>query len=108
MKITRCATLRANPISCVTTIMVMRFLGELDHHVSTSLIISGRAPGRLVEQHGDRSIDSARAIATALLADRGELAGVLVLVGEQATRSRSFSPCRGGVCERPSNLHLPR
>src|SRR6266513_3051022 len=41
MKITRCATLRANPISCVTTIMVMPSLASSTITSSTSLIISG-------------------------------------------------------------------
>src|SRR6185436_9636132 len=41
MKITRCATRRAKPISCVTTIMVMPLLARSVMTSSTSLIISG-------------------------------------------------------------------
>src|SRR5882672_4556913 len=41
MKITRCATLRAKPISCVTTIMVMPSFASPTMTSSTSLIISG-------------------------------------------------------------------
>jgi hypothetical protein len=55
MKITRCATLRAKPISCVTTIMVMPSLRELDHHVEHLVDHLGiERRGRLVEQHRDR------------------------------------------------------
>ena len=52
MKITRSATGRAKPISCVTQIIVMPCFGELDHHVEHFLDHLGvERRGRLVEQH---------------------------------------------------------
>src|SRR2546430_2456231 len=65
MKITRCATLRANPISWVTTIMVMPSLASSTITSSTSLIISGSsAEVGSSNSMAIGSIDSARAIAT--------------------------------------------
>jgi hypothetical protein len=65
MKITRCATLRAKPISWVTTIMVMPSLASCTMTSSTSLIISGSsAEVGSSNSITIGSIDSARAIAT--------------------------------------------
>ena len=65
MKMTRCATLRANPISCVTTIIVMPSLASSTITSSTSPTISGSS----AEVGSSKSMTigsmlSARAIAT--------------------------------------------
>ena len=85
MKITRCATLRAKPISCVTTIMVMPSWASCDHdveHLVDHLRVERR--GRLVEQHRDRVHRQRARDRHALLLAAGELPGELVLVREQA------------------------
>jgi len=65
MKMTRCATLRAKPISWVTTIMVMPSLASWTMTSSTSLIISGSsAEVGSSNSMAIGSMQSARAIAT--------------------------------------------
>ena len=79
MNTTRWATLRAKPISCVTTIMVMPSLASATMTSSTSLNhfrIERR--GRLVEQHGDRVHGERTSDGDALLLAAGKLSGKFV------------------------------
>src|SRR5258706_10553852 len=110
MKITRCATLRAKPISCVTTIMVMPSLASSTITSSTSLIISGSS----AEVGSSNSIaigsmERARAMATRCCWPPESWPGNLSLWASRPTRSRSFRPlsraCSSG---RPSTLICAR
>jgi hypothetical protein len=92
MKITRCATLRAKPISCVTTIMVMPSCASSTMTSSTSLIISGSsAEVGSSNSIAIGSIDSARAIATRCCWPPESWPGYLSLCASRPTRSRSLS-----------------
>ena len=92
MKMTRCATLRAKPISWVTTIMVMPSLARSTMTSSTSLIISGiERRGRLVEQHGDRVHRQRAGDGDALLLAAGELGRDICARAPSARRGRAAS-----------------
>src|SRR5688572_10137385 len=109
MKITRWATLRAKPISWVTTIMVMPSCASLTMTSSTSLIISGSS----AEVGSSKSIaigsmESARAIATRCCWPPESWPGYLSLWSMRPTRSRSlcaFSTAASFV--RPRTLTWP-
>src|SRR5260221_1351171 len=106
MKMTRCATLRAKPISWVTTIMVMPSLASSTITSSTSLIISGSS----AEVGSSKSIamgssESARVIATRCCCPPESCPGNLSLCASRPTRSRSFSPLsRAASSGRPSTF----
>ena len=101
MKITRCATLRAKPISCVTTIIVMPSFASCDHdveHLVDHLRVERRR--RLVEQHADRVHRQRPGDRDALLLAAGELARKLVLLRDGGRRGRAAS----GRARRASSL----
>src|SRR6266513_5990004 len=84
------------------------FLGELDHHVEHFVDHLGvERRGRLVEQHGDRVHRQRARDRHALLLAAGELAGVLVLVGEQADALEELEPFFRRLADRaPQHLDL--
>ena len=93
MKMMRSATLRAKPISWVTTIMVMPSCARPTITSSTSLIISGSS----AEVGSSNSIAigsmaSARAIATRCCWPPDSWLGNLSCCASRPTRSRYFSP----------------
>src|ERR1700758_4814168 len=93
MKITRCATLLAKPISCVTTIMVMPSRARSTITSSTSLIISGSsAEVGSSNSMAIGSIASARAIATRCCWPPESSAGYFFACSFSPTRSSSFVP----------------
>src|SRR2546421_2401097 len=110
MKTTRCATFRAKPISCVTTIMVMPSRASSTMTSSTSLIISGSS----AEVGSSNSIAigsmaSARAIATRCCWPPESWPGYLSLWAARPTRSRSFKPfCVASSRLRPSTFTCAR
>src|SRR5262249_32080353 len=92
MKMTRCATLRAKPISCVTTIMVMPSRASPTMTSSTSLIISGSsAEVGSSKSIAIGSIASPRAIATRCCCPPESWAGNFCACAFSPTTSRSFS-----------------
>ena len=89
MKITRSATVRAKPISCVTTIMVIPSRASSTITSSTSLIISGSS----AEVGSSKSISfgfmqSARAIATRCCWPPESCEGYLCACSRMRTRAR--------------------
>src|SRR6185369_12922541 len=93
MKITRLATLRAKPISWVTTIIVMPSWASLTMTSSTSPTISGsNAEVGSSNSITIGSIDSARAIATRCCWPPDSWPGNLSLCAIRPTRSSIFSP----------------
>src|SRR6478752_3329095 len=106
MKITRLATLRAKPISCVTTIMVMPSLARPTITSSTSPTISGSsAEVGSSNSITIGSIDSARAIATRCCWPPDSWPGYLSLCAIRPTRSSTFRPrVFASSSERPSTL----
>src|SRR3990170_7546657 len=106
MKITRCATLRAKPISCVTTIMVMPSLASSTMTSSTSLIISGsRADVGSSNSIAIGSMARARAIATRCCWPPESRPGNFAACSVRPTRSSSFMPFRcASSRERPSTF----
>ena len=92
MKITRWLTLRAKPISCVTTIIVMPSLASSTITSSTSPTISGSSAevGSSNSMH-DRVHRQRARDGHALLLAAGELAGELVLVHRSGRRGRASS-----------------
>src|SRR4029078_9519153 len=109
MKITRWATFFANPISCVTTIIVMPSCASSTITSSTSLIISGSsAEVGSSNSIALVSIDSARAIATRCCWPPESWPGNLSLCASRPTRSSSFRPLsRAAASLRPSTLIWP-
>ena len=101
MKITRSATLRAKPISWVTTIMVMPSLASWTITSSTSLIISGsRADVGSSKSMQIGSMARARAMATRCCWPPDIWPGNLSACLRRPTRSRSFRP-RSVASSRP-------
>ena len=79
MNTTRSATWRANPISCVTTIMVMPSCGERSHGFEHLLDHLGIERGsRLVEQHDFRIHAERARDRDSLLLAAGKLAGIFL------------------------------
>src|SRR5262249_6045089 len=98
MKITRLATLRAKPISWVTTIMVMPSLARVTMTSSTSLIISGSsAEVGSSNSIAIGSIAKARAMATRCCWPPDNWPGNLLACALNPTRSRSFMPFSAAV-----------
>src|ERR1700731_673683 len=110
MKMTRCATLLAKPISWVTTIMVMPSRARSTMTSSTSLIISGSsAEVGSSNSMAIGSIASARAIATRCCWPPDSSAGYLRAWSLRPTRSSSFAPFAiASSCERPSTFSCAR
>src|SRR5215213_899126 len=110
MKITRFATLLANPISWVTTIMVIPSWARSTMTSSTSLIISGSsAEVGSSNSIAIGSIASARAIATRCCWPPDNSAGYLLACTVNPTRSSSFSPlAMASPRERPSTFSWAR
>src|SRR4051812_6376776 len=110
MKMTRCATLRAKPISWVTTIMVMPSRARSTMTSSTSLIISGSsAEVGSSNSIATGSMASARAIATRCCWPPDSSAGYLLACIVRPTRASSFSLFAiASACERPSTFSCAR
>src|SRR5882724_4671825 len=110
MKITRCATLLAKPISWVTTIMVMPSRARSTITSSTSLIISGSsAEVGSSNSIAIGSIASARAMATRCCCPPDNSAGYLRACSFSPTRSSSFAAlARASACDRPSTFSCAR
>ena len=106
MKMTRWLTLRAKPISCVTTIIVMPSLASSTITSSTSPTISGSS----AEVGSSKSMTigsmlSARAIATRCCWPPESWPGNLSLCAMSPTRSSIFMPrTLASSCERLSTL----
>src|SRR5450756_1482256 len=110
MKITRCATLLAKPISWVTTIMVMPSRARSTMTSSTSLIISGSsAEVGSSNSMAIGSIARARAMATRCCWPPDNSAGYLRAWSFSPTRSSSCEPLASASwCERPSTFSWAR
>src|ERR1700694_2767752 len=106
MNTTRWATLRANPISCVTTIMVMPSVASATMTSSTSLIISGSsAEVGSSNSMAIGSMASARAIATRCCWPPESSPGYLWACAASPTRSSRRMPrCLLSSSPRPSTL----
>src|SRR5207237_9096828 len=107
MKITRWATRRANPISCVTTIIVIPSRARSVMTSRTSLIISGsRADVGSSKSMILGCIASARAIATRCCWPPERVAGHLSALSGMRTRARrSRAIFSSSVAESPLTLH---
>ncbi len=93
IKITRLATLRAKPISWVTTIMVIPSLASSTMTSSTSLIISGSsADVGSSNSMAIGSMHSARAMATRCCWPPESCAGYFSACAARPTRSSSLRP----------------
>src|SRR5882672_6497428 len=110
MKMTRCATLLAKPISWVTTIMVMPSRARSTMTSSTSLIISGSsAEVGSSNSMAIGSIASARAMATRCCWPPDNSAGYLRAWSFRPTRSSSFAAFTiASSCDRPSTFSCAR
>src|SRR5882672_6901094 len=110
MKMTRCATLLAKPISWVTTIMVMPSRARSTMTSSTSEIISGSsAEVGSSNSIAIGSIASARAMATRCCWPPDNSAGYLRACSFSPTRSSSFSAfATASSCDRPSTFSCAR
>src|SRR5881409_3543696 len=110
MKITRVATRRANPISWVTTIIVMPSFASPVMTSSTSEIISGpSADVGSSKSIASGSIASARAIATRCCSPPESCPGYFAACCVSPTRSRSFiDRAVASSRERPRTRTWPR
>src|SRR5712664_2044932 len=110
MKMTRCATLLAKPISWVTTIMVMPSRARSTMTSSTSEIISGSsAEVGSSNSMAIGSIASARAMATRCCWPPDNSAGYLRACSFSPTRSSSLAPFAiASSCDRPSTFSCAR
>src|SRR5882724_6593426 len=110
MKMTRCATLLAKPISWVTTIMVMPSRARSTMTSSTSEIISGSsAEVGSSNSMAIGSIASARAMATRCCWPPDNSAGYLRAWSLRPTRSSSFEPFAiASSWDRPSTFSCAR
>src|SRR6266508_88053 len=110
MNTIRSATFRANPISCVTTIIVMPSRARPTMTSSTSLIISGsRADVGSSNSIAIGSMARARAIATRCCCPPESWPGYLSLWAASPTRSRSLRPfCVASSRLRPSTFTCAR
>src|ERR1700688_916030 len=110
MKMTRCATLLAKPISCVTTIMVMPSRARSTMTASPSEIISGSsAEVGSSNSMAIGSIASARAMATRCCCPPDNSAGYLRACSLSPTRSSSFAAfASASPCDRPSTFSCAR